>query len=636
MKQWTALPTEYVKFLLRRADFTSGNGAVAVFQNSDVEYLPVRNITFTNTASPRIISGDYVYQSLDSESYNAQTSVSGIVSYYDAEKNIIYAANSTGNWSSNGYLQVHRFNNPTANVTPNSTTIVAHANTAQIVNPVIDALVPQFSYITPPGTALTIEYTGTSNTYITDTYPKKCVIGYENEFFDQERIVASRTNEVNNMSNNKSFIITANLVSDSTYLSPIIDMVNKNQLIIENKVNRVDEFNYGEFLNNGNTNTKYISKVVTLAEGQDAQDLQLTVTAHRPIGTNIQVWVKFLNGSDSESMDQKTWTPLLLNNQDTYSAPGSTSDLREFNYTIPKYYGMIDYPTGTITTTNSSANVTGNGTSFTTDLQVGWYINMKANNIFGETTKKIISIANNTFMTLDGTFNSSHTNSKYYLVVPPTTAFMMKSSARKLMGRVSTSISNNIITGLHNQISANTLNINTTNNAILISNANTYYIANTPVLYLVPAGNTAIGGLTGNTVYFIKTTNSSSITLSATPGGATISLTANTINPAPTHTICQTNFVQEVIPGDIINIAGDKQQVISVINSHALSVPSPWFKSFNYYDVYTYVPEGVVYLNNETNRYSSFKKFQIKVVLQADDSSKVPILHDLRAIALQL
>lgn len=61
--------------------------------------------------------------------------------------------------------------------------------------------------------------------------------------------------------------------------------------------------------------------------------------------------------------------------------------------------------------------------------------------------------------------------------------------------------------------------------AIAISTANSIFAAGDKVLYTVAAGNTALTNLTSGNYYYIKTANSTAVTLAETPGGSTIDLT---------------------------------------------------------------------------------------------------------------
>jgi len=62
-------------------------------------------------------------------------------------------------------------------------------------------------------------------------------------------------------------------------------------------------------------------------------------------------------------------------------------------------------------------------------------------------------------------------------------------------------------------------------NSILLGSANQYFQNGDSVYYQVDAGNTAIGGLTANTFYYVVGANSTSIQLATTRGGTAIALT---------------------------------------------------------------------------------------------------------------
>ena len=61
--------------------------------------------------------------------------------------------------------------------------------------------------------------------------------------------------------------------------------------------------------------------------------------------------------------------------------------------------------------------------------------------------------------------------------------------------------------------------------AIAITTANSIFLANDKVTYTVAAGNTALTNLTSGGQYFIKTSNSTAVTLSSSLGGTAIDLT---------------------------------------------------------------------------------------------------------------
>ena len=87
-------------------------------------------------------------------------------------------------------------------------------------------------------------------------------------------------------------------------------------------------------------------------------------------------------------------------------------------------------------------------------------------------------------------------------------------------------------------IVSNTAGFSNTADALLITTANSRFAVGDKVYYGVPAGNTAIAPLTGNTFYYVAAANTTAIKLAATPGGTAIDLTDARNDAAPeTHTI---------------------------------------------------------------------------------------------------
>jgi hypothetical protein len=87
-------------------------------------------------------------------------------------------------------------------------------------------------------------------------------------------------------------------------------------------------------------------------------------------------------------------------------------------------------------------------------------------------------------------------------------------------------------------IVSNTAGFSNTTDTFLIATANSRFAVGDKVYYGVPAGNTAIAPLTGNTFYYVQAANTTTIKLAATPGGAAIDLTDARNDTSPeTHTI---------------------------------------------------------------------------------------------------
>ena len=556
MTEWTALQKEYIKFTLHRAVFDTNDG-YAHFNNSDAEYIPLQNLTYVNGAST-IKPGQYIFSSANEVSNSiggsANLSVYSTLTYFASKQLGLYCENSTGNFPlANAFVQIHdlqNYSNGDIILQPNNTTLVAYGNTYSILNPKYNAVVPQFSTMSPAGTKLYFNYRGTSNSYSVDSSYIEVLTGVETELLDYERLIVSRSKEVASMSGAKSTEYKIKLSTDNSFTSPVIDTVIKGQLALSNDINPIESI-YQEFFDGSPSRSKYISKVVTLASGQDAQDLQITLTAHKPPSTQIQVWVKYMNAEDSESMAQKTWTPMRDLNYSVFCDPLDLTDTKEFTYTTPFSYPMIP-TTGTITATAGCTAIVGVGTTFGTDTNNGFYVNMLANSTWNEVSRQVVAITDNTHLTLSAGFTNSYSSNTLYIVPPPTTAY--------------------------------------------------------------------------------KSTNNT-ITLTA-PDGSPATVTTNTLNNIITGS--GTNFTGQLKPGSIISINNDEQFVVAVTNSTSLTVGTPWSSYVTGATGYSVIPAGVSYYNSSNTLFSTFNQFQIKIVLMSDDSSKVPIIDDLRALALQL
>lgn len=57
----------------------------------------------------------------------------------------------------------------------------------------------------------------------------------------------------------------------------------------------------------GNCKAKYVTKVITLADGFDAGDIRFFMDCNRPIGTDILVYYKVKSGEDSDAFENKRW-----------------------------------------------------------------------------------------------------------------------------------------------------------------------------------------------------------------------------------------------------------------------------------------------------------------------------------------
>lgn len=159
-------------------------------------------------------------------------------------------------------------------------------------------------------------------------------------------------------------------------------------------------------------------------------------------------------------------------------------------------------------------------------------------------------------------------------------------------GRITYYRSDAILSAFTSTIYANTTSVNNTSYALLITNANTNYDVNDYVLYQVPTGNVAITNLTPNSFYYVKTSNTTALTLSKTLGGNAVQISANTNASAETHYLLN-DIVYPTTPsvnGYSVNVYANTTSVnnatydIKSANASTYLKPNDW--------VYYEVPSG--------------------------------------------
>lgn len=81
----------------------------------------------------------------------------------------------------------------------------------------------------------------------------------------------------------------------------------------------------------GNAAARYITKKVTLTDGNDSGDLRVYMTAYRPPSTEIYVFYRVQNKNDTQSFENGTWQLMTyVNNTAAFS--GSRNDLYELQF----------------------------------------------------------------------------------------------------------------------------------------------------------------------------------------------------------------------------------------------------------------------------------------------------------------
>ena len=114
-------------------------------------------------------------------------------------------------------------------------------------------------------------------------------------------------------------------------------------------------------------------------------------------------------------------------------------------------------------------------------------------------------------------------NSFYFVLSSNTSGIILTTESGNTDAKVAITQASNVAT-----FNSNT-SVNSTEDFISITNANTLFANGDQVRYITGAGNTAVSGLTNNALYYIRYANSTTLALSETVSGANVDIAA--LNP---------------------------------------------------------------------------------------------------------
>ena len=168
---------------------------------------------------------------------------------------------------------------------------------------------PQITSITPTGTNISARIKTTSGTSLSGNEASFNDVGYENvslnklNYLDSPRIIASKTNEYNLLSNQKSFALELTLNTINSDVSPMIDLENPNAILISNLVDdKVDDFETasGPKIPGSDPNTAiYETKMINLEFVSNS--LLVQFDGHREAEGDIRVFYKLMRSDGDDT-----------------------------------------------------------------------------------------------------------------------------------------------------------------------------------------------------------------------------------------------------------------------------------------------------------------------------------------------
>jgi hypothetical protein len=292
------------------------------------------NVFSTNETikiSSSSISNKQVFGKLGANGYSGNSTVSNtstaVFESYSPKYGTMVVNSSTGTFSSNLTQYTGWVRGQTTNTAAQITAITDFK---------VNIISPRLSVIDYSNTSLVIKNAIASNNGLyTNGSMTSVGIGKSNEYED-EKVIGSYSN-----ANKRTYFVEATLNSPDVSYSPVIDLKSSPSAVAIQNIINVPYANdqlmqVGESIAGGNSSARYISIPITLADGQDAEDLKVYVTAYKPLGANVHVFAKIKAANDPETLDDKHYTLLSqITPANVISSSSRSDDFRSFEYGFP-------------------------------------------------------------------------------------------------------------------------------------------------------------------------------------------------------------------------------------------------------------------------------------------------------------
>ena len=211
-------------------------------------------------------------------------------------------------------------------------TIRTAVQTLQMNNTKIKATLASTSGTSPSGTETSFTKVSTD---------QQQILLNENIDLDRTNIVASNVNEANEMASTKSLQLGLEIQSNSTNLSPVIDLDRSSVILVANDINSVnsssDVYPTTDFVDStessGDQNACiYITKKVALEN--PATSLRVNFAANKLGSADIKVLFKILRSDDSFDFDELGYEFFNSDGSpdNTVNTSLRTSDFQEYSY----------------------------------------------------------------------------------------------------------------------------------------------------------------------------------------------------------------------------------------------------------------------------------------------------------------
>lgn len=181
---------------------------------------------------------------------------------------------------------------------------------------------------------------GTSETELAGSKTKSLQFGSTNHLTDSKYYIRSKSNTIGQSLSGLgydglqlNFTLQATTADGKRDTSPVIDHEISTVIVGSYYINNLASDDATEMTSSGDAYAKYVSRKVELADGLDAEDIRVLLTAYKPSGTNVHVYAKFQSATDDRNFADIEWTRLYLKpNTNVISSLADRFDYRELDY----------------------------------------------------------------------------------------------------------------------------------------------------------------------------------------------------------------------------------------------------------------------------------------------------------------
>lgn len=389
-RAWQSVQDEDIKFTLYRKQFSTTNDSAIILANDDHEFLSIENVIgkFQNgeevyskkpilgATSPSLTLTAGSFAMVGTNLTDTYSIGDSILIENGSTRDIARIVNVTSTLLTSdspallsgsvtvfpvvkGTLSYYDFRDPFEMVLEGSTaTALRNFATGNLIEGVLtnaQATITsvdnvEMSYLQPminrttdtiSEVSITGRFVDPSDTNVTYDVPMS--FSDKHVFNEKGTLVFSKSNDLTGAKNMKFVIGLTN--NGSTTSTPFLDI--ETAFIFANQY---------QTTNDSASTSKYISKTIELAEDLDAEDFNVFVTGYRPFGTDIKVYIRVQNASDSSNFDSNEWIELeKTSGANIFSSKSNLNDFREFTYGIP----AANKDNGVVTYTNENGSFDG-------------------------------------------------------------------------------------------------------------------------------------------------------------------------------------------------------------------------------------------------------------------------------------